>query len=531
MLRAGGSAVDAALATNVALAVLEPMMCGCGGDLMAIVWDGESLSGYNGAGRSSHTFTYADMASELARIDSKYIPTVGPLAVTVPGAPRGWCDLSARYGKLPFADLFAPAIDYARNGAPVPQIIASEWEAPANNSAATSGGRYPHALDGWHSTFTIEGRVPVEGDFFRNPALADTLQAIADGGCDAFYKGAIAEELVRFSAVSGLHITASDLALHTGEWVTPVNTTYRNTTTLCELPPNPQGAAALEMLNILEGFPLAEWGVDSPDFLHASVEAKKLAFADASRYFADPEFSHVPLEGLISKEYAAQRRALIDMAHAAQTDAPGTPPGQRFEDVYGGDTTYLAAADSTGMMVSLIQSLYTGFGSGLVSPALGFALQSRGALFSMDAASPNVYAPGKRPFHTIAPAFAFRNGEPWLAFGVMGGFLQPQGQVQVITHMIDGGLDVQAAGDAARFAHDGSTQPTGQKMFDGGILQLEPGVCDATVAELQTRGHVITRGANTGGYQAIELRGKLAGGEFLYAGASEFRKDGAVAAL
>ena len=480
------------------------------------------------------------MSAALAAIGATpYIPSSGPLAITVPGAPRGWCDLHARFGKLPFPDVFAPAIFYARNGAPTPPIIAHEWASPPLNSAAmTSGGRFPNAGQGWTDVFTVDGAPPATGTVFANDALANTLEAIAVSGCDAFYSGPLAVALVSNARVSGHHITAADLAAHVGEWVTPVNTTYRGRVTVHELPPNPQGAAALEALNILEGFDIAAFGAGSADALHVQVEAKKLAFADASRFFGDPAFVNVPLEGIISKGYAATRRALINMTAAAQTDSPGAPPGsrlgsgttQRLEDVYGGDTTYLTAADSSGQMVSLIQSLYTGFGSGVVVPSLGFALQSRGSLFSMDKASPNVYAPGKRPFHTIMPGFAHRDGEAWLSFGVMGGFMQPQGHAQIISNIVDFGLDVQAAGDAARFDHDGSSAPTGQKMTRGGTLQLEPGVCDAVVADLAHRGHNITRGANTGGYQAIERVSRLASGGFVFAGASELRKDGGVVA-
>jgi gamma-glutamyltranspeptidase/glutathione hydrolase len=536
ILKAGGSAVDAAIATNAVLNVLEPMMNGPGGDLLAIIWsekDG-SLQGYNGAGRSSKTFSYATMAAALADINAQFIPTSGPLAISVPGAPRGWCDLSARYGKLPLATVLGPAIGYASAGAPVPKVIAFEWDLVSNSSAVTSGGRFPHALDGFIQTFTVPDgkggrRAPMEGEIFSNPALANTLTAIATGGCDAFYKGPIASAIVASAATNGLHLTLDDFASHEGEWVTPINVTYRERYNVFELPPNPQGIAALEMLNILEGFNLSAMSYNSADALHTMIEAKKLAFADAAAFVADPAVVAVPIAGLIDKAYAAQRRALIDAAHAARSDSPGVPPGWRMEDRYGGDTTYLTAADSEGNMVSYIQSLYTGFGSGIVVPSLGFPLQSRGALFAMDATMPNVYAPNKRPYHTLMPSFAFRDGQPWLSFGVMGGFMQPQGVQQIVTNLVDFGMDVQAAGDAARYEHDGSSQPTGQHMTDGGVVTLEAGVCDAVVADLQARGHEVVRGANGGGYQAI-MRTPLAGGGFVYAGASEMRKDGLVAA-
>ena len=527
MLQAGGSAVDAALATNAVLAVLEPMMNGPGGDLMAIVRTaGGEIVGYNGAGRSSANFSYADMAAALQAQALQYIPFLGPLSVTVPGAVRGWCDLHARFGKLDFATVLGPAIYYAQNGAPVPQIISAEWSALQNGSDVTSGGRFPQALAGWDATFTP---IPTEGTLFKNPALANTLQLLAVGGCDAFYKpGTIVDALLRLSATAGLHLTAADLANHAGEWVTPVNTSFAGATVF-ELPPNPQGAAALEMLNILDGFGFTAADFNTAPYLHAHVEAKKLAFADASAFFGDPAFSTIPLSGIISKAYAAKQRARIDPQHAARTDSPGAPTAA-LESVYGGDTTYLTAADSEGNMVSLIQSLYTGFGSGLVSPELGFALQSRGSLFSMTPGHPNVYAPGKRPFHTIMPGMATLDKGGVFSFGVMGGFMQPQGHVQILSNLLLGGMNVQEAGDAARYYHTGSTQPTGQKMVDGGVVQLEAGVCSEVIAALEEKGHTIELAPNTGGYQGIMRLPFPAGGGFYYAGASEMRKDGQVAA-
>lgn len=451
ILKAGGSAVDAAIATNAMLSFVEPMMNGPGGDLMAIVWSEKEqlLHGYNGAGRSSLSFSYDDMAAELQKFNTQYIPSQGPLAISVPGAVRGWCDLNARFGKLPLSQVLAPAIAAATAGVPVSQIIAYEWETITNSSYLTSNGAYPNAIDGWNQIFAGGG---VEGKVFKNSALANTLQQIADGGCDAFYKsGPIQQALLGLATTAGLKFTAADLAAHQGEWVTPINTTYRERYRIFELPPNPQGAAALEMLNILEGFNLSAVTFNSADYLHAQVEAKKLAFADASFYFADPAFAAIPLDGIISKSYAATQRARINMSYAAQTDSPGSPPSakaapaaassssgaafrgkvgshkpssSRLEDIYGGDTTYLTASDSEGNMVSLIQSLYTGFGSGIVSPTLGFALQSRGSLFTMNTSHANVYAPGKRPYHTIMPGFAFKDEQPWLSFGVMGGFMQ-----------------------------------------------------------------------------------------------------------
>lgn len=526
ILKGGGSAVDAAIATNLVLAVVEPMMNGPGGDLMAIVYVNKSLYGYNGAGRAPASFSLSDLRARLAEINAAEIPTTGPLAVTVPGAPRGWCDLHARFGKLPWQNLFTGAIDIATNGHPVPQIIAYEWENITASQSVTSGGRFPHALDGWTATF---GAPPhSEGARFTNPALANTLGLLRDGGCDAFYvSGAIPDALAALAETAGTTFTKSDLAAHAGEWVTPVSATYRGAYSLHQLPPNPQGGAALEMLNILEAFNFSRDDFNSADYLHAHIEAKKLAFADASFYFADPAFVDVPVTALVSKPYASTRRALINMSSAARTDSPGAPG--RLEDVYGGDTTYLTAADADGSMVSLIQSLYTGFGSGVVAESLGFALQSRGALFSVHDGAANVYAPGKRPFHTIMPGFCTGPDSFALSFGVMGGFMQPQGQVQIISNIIDHGMNVQEAGDAARYYHSGSSTPMGDHMIDGGVLQLEAGVCDAVVANLTARGHNVVRGSNSGGYQAI-LRSRGPTGDFFYAGATEMRKDGLVAA-
>lgn len=544
MLKNGGSAVDAALATNLVLAVLEPMMNGPGGDLMVIIsLPNSTIQGYNGAGRSSKTFSFSQMQAELASLGLSDIAGQGPLSVTVPGAVQGWCDLHARYGKLAFADVFAPAIYYAENGAPVPQIISNEWSRFSNNSQITTNGLYPHALDGWEETFG--GLNGIEGSIFKNPALANTLRLIsADPTCASFYKsGPIPDAIVALGATAGLKLTADDLASHHGEWVEPISTTFRGTN-VYQLPPNPQGAAALEMLNIIELYNFTSLDFNSPDWLHVHLEAKKLAFADASAFFADPDFSSIPLTGIISKEYAITQSARINMSSAAKTDSPGNPQfympsGNKgplkpsMEEKYGGDTTYLTTSDSDGMQVSWIQSLYEGFGSGIVSPSLGFALQSRGSLFAMVPGHPNVYAPNKRPFHTIMPGLASKLDGSWtLSFGVMGGFMQPQGHSQILSNLLIAGLNLQEAGDAARYYHVGSTAPNSpnNRMTNGGTVELEAGVCDATVAELENRGHTITRASNGGGYQAIMKTRDPVDGGIVYTGASEMRKDGLVAA-
>ena len=552
MLKAGGSAVDGAIAANLCEGVVEPMMNGMGGDLMAQVWHGptKKLHGYNGSGRSPKNLTYARMQELLRELGEQRIPGEGPLGVSVPGAVLGWWDLHQKFGRLPWATLFEPAIAYASRGHPVAQVIAAEWYVPQNSSALTSGGKYPHALDGFLQTFTVtdaatgKRRTPRAGEVFTNPALADTLRLVATGGAAAFYNGTVAAAYEAYGKVSGLQLTAADFAAHHGEWVEPVSTTYRDDYEVYELPPNPQGIAALQQLNILELHDLAALDHNGADYLHLHVEAKKLAFADRAKFYADPEFggpSPALVRGLISKEYAEERNKLINMTRAAKEVAPGTPPSEaavrlgwprtaaaQSLDHTSADTMYLTVADSEGTMVSLIQSNYEGFGSGLVVPSLGFGLQDRGSLFNMAAGSANQYMPGKRPFHTIIPGFATRrdaNGteQPWMSFGVMGGNIQPQGHAQILTNIIDFGMNPQEAGDAARYTHSGSSQPTGQVMDDGGTVQLEGGVCAGVRAELKARGHRLTAGANGGGYQSITLE------HGVYVGASEMRKDGMAA--
>jgi len=533
MRKAGGTAVDGAIAANACEGVVEPMMNGMGGDLMAQVWHGptKKLHGYNGSGRSPRGMSYEQLKARLDAQSLEYIPGNGPLGVSTPGAVMGWWDLHQRFGKLPWKDLFAPAIAYAEKGHPVAQVIAAEWYVPPNSSTLTSGGAYPHAIDGFLQTFTVpdaatgKRRTPRAGEIFVNKALAATLRKVAEGGANEFYNGSIAREFDAYHNVSGLRITSDDLRAHHGEWVTPVSTTYRGKHRIFELPPNPQGIAALQQLNILEHFDLPAMGFNSADYLHAHVEAKKLAFADRAKFYADPEFGGPSPElvaSLISKEYAAQRVQLINMSRAARVVAPGTPPSKAavhlgFPSTAAGqsldhtsaDTMYLTVADENGTMVSLIQSNYEGFGSGLVIPSLGFGLQDRGSLFNMKEGSANQYEPGKRPFHTIIPGFATvldddgQTEHPWLSFGVMGGNIQPQGHAQILCNLIDFGMNVQEAGDAARYTHSGSSQPTGQVMDDGGSVQIEGGVCAGVADELSRRGHHVHRGPNGGGYQAI----------------------------
>jgi gamma-glutamyltranspeptidase/glutathione hydrolase len=510
ILKRGGTAVDAAIAANAVLGLMEPTGNGVGGDLFAIVWDAGSrnLHGLNASGRSPRSLSLATLREELRKQGAKAIPPRGPLPVSVPGTVDGWFELHGRFGKLPMRDLLSPAIRYAREGFPITEVIAEGW---ARNAQLLKD--YPNFAD----TFMPGGRAPAKGEIFRNPLLADTLSAIAQGGRDVFYKGDIARRIERYMRANGGYLTAEDLAAHRSEWVEPVSTNYRGYD-VWELPPNTQGIAALQMLNILEAYDLRKMGYGSADYLHLFVEAKKLAFEDRARYYADPEFAAIPLRALVSKEYAAKRRALIDTRRAAK-EYPADP-----EALERGDTIYLTVADSAGNMVSLIQSNYRGMGSGMTPDGCGFILQDRGELFSLEEGHPNVYAPGKRPFHTIIPAFITKDGKPWLSFGVMGGAMQPQGHVQVIVNLIDFGMNLQEAGDVPRVRHDGSSEPTGERMRDGGKVVLEQGARPETVKALEARGHrvEVTNDGDFGGYQAI-----LRNAEGVYFGASESRKDGA----
>ncbi len=510
ILKRGGTAVDAAIAANAALGLMEPTGNGVGGDIFAIVWDAKTqrLHGLNGSGRSPRSLTLATLRGELAKLASSTIPRTGPLPVSVPGAVDGWFELHRRFGKLPMKDLLAPAIAYARNGFPVSEVIAEGW---ARNARVLS--KYPNFAD----VYMPKGRAPAKGEVFRNPQLADTLTAIANGGRDAFYRGDIARRIEKYLRANGGYLTAADMAAHTSEWVEPVSTNYRGYD-VWELPPNTQGVAALQMLNILEAYDLKKMGFGSADYLHVFVEAKKLAFEDRARYYADPAFAKIPLKGLLSKEYAAQRRALIRMDRAALEYPADTKALDQA------DTIYMSVADAAGNMVSLIQSNYRGMGSGMTPDGCGFILQDRGELFSLIDGHANVYAPGKRPFQTIIPAFVTKDGKPWLSFGVMGGGMQPQGHVQILVNLIDFGMNLQEAGDAPRARHDGSSEPTDEQMHDGGEVVLEVGVSPATVRALEARGHKVTvaNDGDFGGYQAV-----MRNAEGVYFGASESRKDGA----
>ncbi len=520
ILKQGGTAVDAAIAANAAIGLMEPTGSGIGGDLFAIVWDPKTkkLYGLNGSGRSPKGLSYAALVAELDKRGLDSLPPYGALPVSVPGTVDGWYELHGRFGKLSMKENLAPAIAYARDGFPLTQLIA--------HYMAVAGERYLDPDSGieetanFLATYYPDGKAPVEGQLFRNPDLARTLSLIADGGRDAFYTGPIADVIDGYMKRIGGYLRKADLAAHRSTWVEPQSVNYRGYDVF-ELPPNGQGVAALQQLNILEGFDLKAMGHNSADYLHVHAEAKKLAFEDRARFYADPDFFEAPLEKLLSKEYAAERRKLIDMEKALTEIAYPDPDVLRE-----GDTIYLTVADKDGMMVSLIQSNYRGMGSGLVADGLGFMFQDRGQLFTLKKGHPNVYAPGKRPFHTIIPAFVMKDGAPLMSFGLMGGAMQPQGHAQIITNIIDFGMNVQEAGDVARYRHDGSSQPTGEVMRDGGVLNVEFGVEPRVVEELRRRGHRVRIGkGGYGGYQMI-LRDAALG---VYKAASEMRKDGQAA--
>jgi gamma-glutamyltranspeptidase / glutathione hydrolase len=519
ILKKGGSAVDAAIAANAALGLMEPTGNGVGGDLFAIVWDPKTgkLYGLNGSGRAPLGQSLDELKARLAP-DASEMPNFGSLSVTVPGTVDAWFELHGKFGKLPIAEDLAPAIAYANEGFPVTQVIAVYLEAYRKTFTRLHEAGEIEEIANYQATYLKDGKAPAEGEIFKNPDLARTLTRIAEGGRDAFYQGAIADTIDAYMKRIGGPLRKADFAAHKSEWVEPVSVNYRGYD-VYELPPNGQGFAALEMLNLLEGFDLKAMGLNSADYLHVMAEVKKLAFADRARFYADPDFYKADIGWLLSKDYAAERRKLIDMKQAMLSADPGDPKLSQ------GDTIYLTVADKDGMMVSLIQSNYRGQGSGLVPDHLGFMLQDRGALFGLDPDHPNAYAPGKRPFHTIIPAFVIKDGKPLMSFGVMGGGMQPQGHVQILANLIDFGLNLQEASDAARYYHEGSTEPyiVGHPMSDGGILYVESGVSEEVIAELKRRGHnvQITSGP-FGGYQAI-WRDPETG---VYFGASEMRKDG-----
>ncbi|MFN9156953.1 MAG: gamma-glutamyltransferase [Planctomyces sp.] len=509
ILRRGGSAVDAAIAANAVLCVAEPTGCGIGGDLFAIVWDSGTgrLHGLNGSGRSPMGLT----AEEFRQRGLSRIPSFGVLPLSVPGCVDGWFELHGRFGRLPMSEVLAPAIRYAREGIPVSEVIAEGWR---------SGETVFRDQPGFAETFLVGGRAPRKGDVFTNSALADTLERIVEHGRDEFYRGSTAVRISDFVRQHGGYLSLEDLQQHKSEWVAPVSVNYRGYD-VWELPPNGQGIAALQMLNLLSGFDVGKAGFGSADHVHWFVEAKKLAFEDRARLYADPQFAAVPVAELISTDYADRRRVLMNSERAASSYPVGIPVA-----VEEGDTIYLTTADSDRNMVSLIQSNYRGFGSGVCPTGLGFSLQDRGEMFDLQPGRMNSYAPGKRPFHTIIPAFVTKDGQPYMSFGVMGGATQPQGHVQILMNVLDFGMNIQEAGDAPRILHSGSSEPTGEQMTNGGTVALESGFPEGLSERLIERGHALKQARGEfGGYQGImydAVRG-------VYFGASESRKDGMAA--
>jgi gamma-glutamyltranspeptidase/glutathione hydrolase len=517
ILKKGGSAVDAAIATNACLGFLEPTSSGIGGDCFAMLWDPKvnKVIGIAGSGRSPRKLTL-----EIARsraVDG-HLPPLGAVTVSTPGAVDCWWRLHQRYGKLKWAELFEPAIRLCEAGVGVPQVIAYYIRRNLANFARPNSG-IEETANAFH-TYAPNGHGPAEGGYFRNPDLARTYRLIAEGGRDAYYEGPIARTIDAYFKRIGGWLSYEDLKAHRSEWTQPLVTSYRGVD-VHGLGANTQGLTTLQMLNILERFDLRGMGFQSPESLHVQVEAKRLAYEDRARYFADPDFAKVPTDWLNSKEYAAERAKLIAPGKILTPVYPGQAPSH-------GDTTYFCTADADGMMVSMIQSNFRGMGSGLVADGLGFMFQDRGQLFSLRDGHPNLYQPGKRPFQTIIPGFATKDGSPWMAFGVMGGDMQPQGQTQIVVNRVDYGLDLQAAGDSPRWHHEGSSQSMGEDdpgLPATGLLRLESGVPAATRAALERIGWTI--GASDGGFGRYEcVEHGMSEGHRIYGAATEMRADG-----
>jgi len=505
ILKKGGSAVDAAIAVNAALGLMEPTGSGVGGDLFAIVWDAKTkkLYGLNASGRSPKNLTL----DYFKKNNLTRIPSSGPLPVSVPGCVDGWFELHNKFGKLPMSDILAPTINYAEVGFPTTELIAYYLK----GSIASYMRRFPNIKE----TYTKDGVIPQKGDIIKNQYLANTYKKIAKGGRDAFYKGDIAKITAKFIQDQGGFLSYEDFASHHADWVEPLSTNYRGYD-VWELPPNGQGLATLQMLNIIEGYDFSKIPFGSAQHLHIVNEAKKLVFEDRAKFYADMDFAKVPIKELLSKDYAAQRRALINPNRSGEFKAG-------LESHSG--TIYLTVADKEGNMISLIQSNYRGMGSGMVPPELGFMLQNRGESFDLSPGMPNSYAPQKRPFHTIIPAFVTKNGNPFMSLGVMGGDFQPQGHVQILMNIIDFGMNIQEAGDAPRFEHVGSTDFTGEITKGRGEILVESGFDMEEIRKLLGMGHKVGFGGYYGGYQGIMYDAVRK----VYFGASEFRKDGMAA--
>ena len=503
ILKKGGNAIDAAIAANAALGLMEPTGNGIGGDLFAIVWieKEKKLYGLNASGRSPENLTLEYFKEN----DFKTIPPYGPLPVSVPGCVDGWFELHDKFGKIKMNEILDPTIKYAENGFPVTELVSYYMK-----NASKNFKDYPN----FQETYFIDKSTPLKGQIFKNPDLAKTLKIISENGRKGFYEGDIAKIISDFIQDQGGFLSYKDLKNHKSEWIEPVSTNYRGYD-VWELPPNGQGIAALQILNLLEGYDIKSMGFGSADYIHHFVEAKKIAFADRAKYYADTDFNDIPVDFLISKEYSNNRRNEIDSEKSASNVLPG--------NIENGDTIYLTTADSEGNMVSLIQSNYRGMGSGMIPTGLGFMLQDRAELFSLDDNHFNVYEPKKRPFHTIIPAFITKDDNPFVSFGLMGGAMQPQGHAQIVINLIDFEMNLQEAGDAPRIRHQSQEQPTGGKMTDGGELALESGINYKEIRELMKRGHKIIYDLGSyGGYQAIMI-------DYLnkiYYGASESRKDG-----
>ena len=501
VLKAGGNAIDAAIATNAMLSLTEPMMCGPGGDLFAIIWTekDQKLTAINASGRAPYDWTI----EKAKALDLKQIPATGPLSWSVPGCVSGWDMLLKKFGKLSLAKLLAPTIAAAREGFPVAPVAATYWTVDPKK-------------DPWLAkTYLPDGRPIRYGDIFKNPDLARIYEILSRDGAEAFYQGQIAEQIVKFSQAAGGQFSLRDFHDHKANWVEPVSTSYRGYD-VWEIPPNGQGIVTLQILNMLETFDIGSLQPNSAEHLHLFIEAKKLAYEDRAVYYADTDFAKVPVAELISKQYARERAKLIDPKRAAQQVAPGRVHS-------GSETTYLTAADAEGNQISLIQSNFAGFGSRYVPEGLGFCLQNRGNLFSLNPADVNRLEPHKRPFHTIIPAFMTRNGRPVFSFGVVGGDFQPQGQSQVLMNLLDFGMSVQQAADQPRVSHDESSTPTGKKMQGPGMVTLELRMPEGVRQQLIEMGHKLRPGVNRhGSFQGIWRKEE----PLRYFGGSDPRMDG-----
>ena len=503
ILKDGGNAIDAAIAANAAIGLMEPTGNGIGGDLFAIIWieKEKKLYGLNASGRSPKNLTL----DYFKKNNLTTIPAYGPLPVSVPGCVDGWFEMHEKFGKLSIKKILNPAINYAQNGFPVTELVSYYMSVADKNF---------HKYPNFKETYYVGESTPKKGQLFKNADLANTLKLISKKGRSGFYEGTVAKRISDFIIAQGGFLSYDDLKNHKSDWIDPVSTNYRGYD-VWELPPNGQGIAALQILNMLENFDIKSMGFGSAEYIHHFVEAKKIAFADRAKYYSDMSFNEVPVDYLISKEYANKRLPEISKVKAALSVNAG--------EIENGDTIYLTTADSEGNMVSLIQSNYRGMGSGMVPTGLGFMLQDRGELFSLDEGHFNVYEPEKRPFHTIIPAFITKDGEPYVSFGLMGGAMQPQGHAQVVINLIDFEMNLQEAGDAPRIRHVSGQQPTGGEMTDGGELSLESGFDYKEIRKLMKYGHkVIFSLGSFGGYQAIKYDKEMG----VYFGASESRKDG-----